>query len=471
MALSAKNRRSIAWFAEKLFSGDEHKRIEAEADFQRELGLQVTDTFEVPRAEAFARIGSHPGVDFRSFLIPPVWGPSYTVLQAKVKFRGTSEKPFPEQFFPHSGEEYLYPTHGEIAYEFAWPDENERRIEIAVNASDGQAICISPNIPHHNRVVTDDDAWAWMVLRDLSGTRIPLGEPSDESSVDGNDDEEAGEAPTDEKGESDSDDTGRVIGEQIDKLDYQFWQMTDFGSRMRQARLRAGLTIFGLAARLDIHQTFLRRLERSEINAKLAEAIRIAQELGMDLSTFECPDLFPKQIESDGGMKFGSQPASRFDLQGSRPFCLSSKGKPYKSYGVTWTNLFQCGERKRDHWLHLHLVQLEPDAELKFAPSAKSATTVDKDPKSVYLDSYLGPQGKQSFVVIKGYVRYENKADHRRELLSDDTRPVIHLRNNAEGTLRAIGSVLMLHIAHAATCTCDEPPAFEKANEDAGRSN
>lgn len=57
-----------------------------------------------------------------------------------------------------------------------------------------------------------------------------------------------------------------------------------FGRRLKEARLKAGLSQEGLASKAGLHRTYIGMLERSKRNITLSNAERLAIALGMKLS-------------------------------------------------------------------------------------------------------------------------------------------------------------------------------------------
>lgn len=59
--------------------------------------------------------------------------------------------------------------------------------------------------------------------------------------------------------------------------------LSAFGSRIRQRRLRLGISQEELAERSGLHRTYVGSVERGERNVSLINATRIAKALGVDL--------------------------------------------------------------------------------------------------------------------------------------------------------------------------------------------
>ena len=60
--------------------------------------------------------------------------------------------------------------------------------------------------------------------------------------------------------------------------------LTQFGSRVREERLKRGLSQEKLAEVADLHRTYIGMIERAEKNITLTNAEKIANALSMDLA-------------------------------------------------------------------------------------------------------------------------------------------------------------------------------------------
>lgn len=98
------------------------------------------------------------------------------------------------------------------------------------------------------------------------------------------------------------------------------------GKRLRQERLRRGLTIERVAASSDLTKGFVSQLERGETSASLASLARLAAALGLELSRlFERPsatlgvlrkdERFPVYTGGEGATDYQLTPASERRVQ------------------------------------------------------------------------------------------------------------------------------------------------------------
>ncbi len=62
-----------------------------------------------------------------------------------------------------------------------------------------------------------------------------------------------------------------------------------FGNRLREVRLRMGVSQEALAAKADLHRTYVSSVERGERNVSIVNIARLADALGVQIR-----DLFPK---------------------------------------------------------------------------------------------------------------------------------------------------------------------------------
>lgn len=58
-----------------------------------------------------------------------------------------------------------------------------------------------------------------------------------------------------------------------------------FGGRVREERLRRGLSQEGLAEKAGVHRTYIGMIERAEKNITLTNIEKIAKALGVDIGT------------------------------------------------------------------------------------------------------------------------------------------------------------------------------------------
>lgn len=59
--------------------------------------------------------------------------------------------------------------------------------------------------------------------------------------------------------------------------------LTDFGARVRQQRLRRGLSQEALANKAGVHRTYIGMIERAEKNITLVNIQKIARALGLSI--------------------------------------------------------------------------------------------------------------------------------------------------------------------------------------------
>lgn len=68
----------------------------------------------------------------------------------------------------------------------------------------------------------------------------------------------------------------------------------DIGSRVRTARLGAGLTLAHLAERTNLSESFLSRVERGQVSSSIANLIQITEVLGLGLHELFVPSAPPR---------------------------------------------------------------------------------------------------------------------------------------------------------------------------------
>lgn len=79
----------------------------------------------------------------------------------------------------------------------------------------------------------------------------------------------------------------------IEKLTLREHHLSDirviFGERLREIRLKKGVSQEALAADADLHRTYVSSVERGERNVSIVNIARLADALGVDIREF-----FPK---------------------------------------------------------------------------------------------------------------------------------------------------------------------------------
>lgn len=69
--------------------------------------------------------------------------------------------------------------------------------------------------------------------------------------------------------------------------------LESFGKKLREIRLKKGMTQEDLAEKADVHRTYIGMVERAEKNVTLKNINKIANALGVSI-----PDLLPKNENS-----------------------------------------------------------------------------------------------------------------------------------------------------------------------------
>ena len=59
-----------------------------------------------------------------------------------------------------------------------------------------------------------------------------------------------------------------------------------FGDKVKKERTKLGLSQEGLAAKANVHRTYIGMIERAEKNITLENIEKVAKALGLDLSDF-----------------------------------------------------------------------------------------------------------------------------------------------------------------------------------------
>jgi transcriptional regulator with XRE-family HTH domain len=425
------SRDSIGWFANEIMSGN----AEAKAHLNSALLSDAHPTYSVPGNQTLAVRRSQPvglNITHWPYQYPRIWGePGYSLYRVQVR-----SSPLPEFFMWHSGEELLFPTTGDVTYEFFWPRGKKRFLPETVHAgSEGaqtniSAIRILPNVPHRNWGVENtagEPAAAWMVIRHLSGSTAPL------------------DAYTDPKVDSDSEEKGKVSAGDLNDSNRAFLLLADLPGRLTVARMRAGYSVTELAKQVNVHPSYIWRLERGASNVGIHTLKNVAEWVGLDLTDVAVPQYFDRLQQGTASSDFEAfEPFSTTCTNDLDNGAIQKENQTLP--GVTWRKLLHR-VTKYDHWIHGHIFTMEADSRIPLA------CEYDNTKPDLYLDSNLGPYGKQSWILLQGEVMFENS----RTMLSPTQNPVVHLNNGARGSFKAYMPSVLLHIEYSARCTCEEP--------------
>ncbi len=258
-----KKARSIAWLADIYFrDGREAARTALEAASPGEMLRNcrvVRGGEQAVRTHAERR----DRIRYESFN-PPLWAWPYSVLRARLH---PTEK---RKFMYHGGEEILLPTRGSVSYHFFWSagqGEPTRKL-LPSPVKRGSVIRIDPQIPHHTWAAGDEQAEAWMIIRDATdstaGTHLDL--------------------PRDVKVEADPP-RRQLTSDELSQSEQYALAAWGISEKIRRGRLRAGLTIRQQASACQIDAAQLSRIESGSApsNVSLDVLIRIVRCLGLEI--------------------------------------------------------------------------------------------------------------------------------------------------------------------------------------------
>jgi transcriptional regulator with XRE-family HTH domain len=334
----------------------------------------------------------------------------------------------------HSGEEFLCPIAGGVNYEFYWPRGDDFVLPVSVGNGDIDsgavtAIRVLPNIPHRNWIAKDSSAapaLAWMVVRHLSGSRAPL---------------ESGPTNPSHHG-----DTEKIQASSLNDSTQAFLLLLDLPGRLKLARMRSGYSVTDLARSVSIHPSEITKMERGANNMSIHILREISKVVGLELTHITAPRYFGSEFEGLGKKYFDLyQPYSvtRTKEEDNRPVKIGNS----ILQGVTWRPLLQS-KSEYDHWMHGHVISMAEGATI---PLACDHAPYGGGP---YLDSYLGEDGKQSWIVLVGEVTLETMGS----VHSPSMNPVVHVNNCTNAVFRAYRPSILLHIECSTMCSCAEGP-------------
>ena len=258
-----KKARSIAWLADIYFrDGREAAWTAFEAVSPEEM-LRNCRVVRCGEQAARTHAERRDRIRYESFN-PPLWAWPYSILRARFD---PVEK---EKFMFHGGEEIVLPTRGSVSYHFFWSagqSEPTRKL-LPTPVRPGSIIRINPQIPHHTWAADDEEAEAWMIIRDLTdstaGTHLDL--------------------PRDVKVEANPP-RRQLTSDELSQSERYALAAWGISEKVRLGRLRAGLSIRQLASTCQIDAAQLSRIETgsSPSNVSLEVLIRIVRCLGLEI--------------------------------------------------------------------------------------------------------------------------------------------------------------------------------------------
>jgi transcriptional regulator with XRE-family HTH domain len=385
-----KKTRSIAWLADIYFH--EGRQAASTALGLVSPGEMLQNCRVVRGGEQAVRTHAErrDRIDYESFN-PPLWAWPYSILRARFD---PIEK---HKFMYHGGEEILLPTRGSVSYHFFWsPGKSQPTRKLLPNpVMPGSIIRIDPQIPHHTWAAGDEEAEAWMIIRDATdsaaGTHLDL--------------------PRDVKVEAQPPRRQLTSDElrQGERYALAAWGISE---KIRSGRLRAGLSIRQLAGVCQIDAAQLSRIETGSApsNVSLDVLIRIARCLGLEI----------RDLTSAG-----------FTAEND-PFKIETIGPAQKAEAL---RSVVCPPER--HFMHLDYWN---------TPEGK---TVDLE------DGSADPDAHHSWIVLKGEAIFDltdPDSGTTRELVDRDS--VIHCRNHAgPRSIRALQDLRLLRATHSRRCT------------------
>lgn len=258
----SQRRNSLAWIAHLYFSeGLGPARNAFNAALEQPSPYYVIKSGHGKRAfRTDVSLAEEKQIHYEDYSTPPLWQSPYTVL--RVRF-GPGEK---RDYMYHRGEEVLVPISGKVMYHFFFSAGGKppRRELLPKPVESGFMIRVNPQIPHHTWAV-DNDAEAWMVIRDSSmeSRTIALSESFDRSHQN----------------------VPRHITEAELKRPERYaliaWGIAE---KIRLHRERAKLSLEDVARACDVDRSILSRVEAGKANLPLHVLTKIATALTLHLN-------------------------------------------------------------------------------------------------------------------------------------------------------------------------------------------
>jgi len=211
--------------------------------------------------------------------------------------------------------------------------------------------------------------------------------------------------------------------------------LLDIPGKLRVARMRSGYSVAQLAEECDIHPSYIWRLEKGDTNVSSHTLKTIAGLVRLDLSELNFPKYFKSADDSDLIFPYQSQSVKAREISHSR--LVSSR--PLLDKIPT-----------ADHWLHAHMYELRKGAELFHSADHARIAHASKE-GCACMNTDFGPDGKCTWIVLGGELTFKNPTK-KKELL--EAGAVMHMRNGAEGIMKATEDSVLLLFEFSAICSC-----------------
>ena len=434
---SGKN--TLGRYFEDLFSGSADS-----ASATLDLPVAATASYNLPEpVKALRKEGSVEGIDHFAWAVPHVWGePSYSVFQWTVKAHTELKN-----LMSHSGEELLYCASGRVRYHFYWPFETrtklrgaaERLVECDVPA--GRLVRVLPNVPHHN-TSPDGDSSGWMVIRHRSGSTAPIDEIETEANS------HLATPDDGKRGGLKAIGSGSFSIDSLSDPTRAGLLLFDIPGKLRVARLRSGYSVAQLAEECDIHPSYIWRLEKGDTNVSSHTLKTIAALVRLDLSELNFPKYFKSADDSDLIFPYQRQSVKAGEIIHSRLV----RSRPLLDKIPA-----------SDHWLHPHIYELDTGAELFHSADVEQIVRASKG-GCVCMNTNFGPDGKCTWIVLSGELMFKSPTTSKDVLgtgpMIEKPRTVMHMRNGAEGVMKATEKSVLLLFEFSAICSCFDSPAI-----------
>ena len=369
-------------------------------------------------------VSKSEGIRYRVLNPPGFWGGlEYAILQWEVT-RTKNRHDEQGTYFSHAGEELLW-AKDPLFYEFF--GVNPKRLDVPRTLESfphpvkpGTIIRIRPEIPHHNYIpnAARRPAEGIFVLFSPSRTPNTLALPDEDArSGKPNRDEDSDEHPGSPSLQEDADDRDQFPERSLsfnksDLQDFSTYALVSSGiaERLRTARSRSGYPISMVSKHTAFNASFLWRLENGQSNISVANLLRLADHLGVDLTGLADAILAPPLFEA------GSDDER------------------------DWQN-------DHDHWLHYHVHEL----------NARDCLRINARRLGVIANrsSWIILQGED--VMFEASLPDPNRTKKRpaRELLEEfDTVHLRPLPGDADIRFKAGAKAQLLEIRFGGRCTC-----------------
>lgn len=358
---------------------------------------------ESGRASTCIHLSPSDEVLLQDFSPPAQWNVAYSIQFARLSNKVKDEYVF------YPGEQLLIPVEGEIQCHFFWTPGGRApdRTLLTQPVSQNSILRVNPQIPHHAWAIRRH-ATAWYVLRHATNSPAALVTDQESSAM-----AMPGSMERTEVGIAGASGSSmrsslnrRMRADELRKSGSYAMIVWGISGAVREARLRAGMTITELAIRVGMDPSTLSRMEEAKANVSIEMLLNVCRTLHVGLAD---------RLES-GSWVYEQEVVNSHPNVAHEPMLDAPIG---------------------DHALHPYLVRLAAHTGLS------AAATSESDAEAV-----------ASWIVLEGKVLMDLPPQLGSRSIVVSAGSVIHFREPGVVSIQAIVDSKLVHVVNSPVCGC-----------------